>query len=225
MQDRPHQDKTGKDAPRLNPENPPDFAVTRWFNTKTPISRDSLKGKVVLVHAFQMLCPSCVAHGLPQAQKIRQRFAEDQLAVIGLHTVFEHHKVMTAEALEAFIKEYRFSFPIGMDEPQGAGAPKTMQAYEMQGTPTFLLFDRKGRLRRHYFGRPDDMLLAAEIMALVIEPKAAKKEESIAIERILAATLLVPGHDHGHEHGHGHHHHDHADGCCGHDHDHGSCGG
>ena len=90
----------------------------------------------------------------------------------------------------------------------------------MQGTPTFLLFDRKGRLRRHYFGRPDDMLLAAEMMALVIEPKEATKEESIAIERILAATLIVPGHSHDHEHDHhGHDHdHDHHDGCCGHDH-------
>ena len=211
-----------QDKPRLNPENPPNWAVTKWFNTKTPLSREAVKGKVVLLHAFQMLCPSCVTHGLPQAQKIRQRFAEDQVAVVGLHTVFEHHKVMTAEALEAFIKEYKFTFPIGIDEAQGSGPPKTMQAYEMQGTPTFLLFDRKGRLRRHYFGRPDDMLLAAEIMAMVIEPKEAKKEESIAIERILASTLVMPGHSHDHDHhGHEHDHHGHDhDGCCGHDHGH-----
>jgi hypothetical protein len=37
--------------------------------------------------------------------------------VIGLHTVFEHYAAMTPASLEAFIHEYRLSFPIGVDEP------------------------------------------------------------------------------------------------------------
>ena len=152
--------------------------------------------------------------------------------MIGLHTVFEHHKVMTAEALKEFIEEFRWPFPIAIDEPNGAEMPKTMAAYEIQGTPSLLLFDRQGRLRRHYLGQVDDIRLAAEIMALSIEDAKAPREASVAIERALHAALVDPEdhhhHDHDHEggccggHGHNHDHdyHDHAHGGCGHDHDH-----
>ena len=208
----------------FDPEKPPELHVVRWINTKEAPSLAALRDKVVVVTAFQMLCPGCVEHGLPQAKRIRERFNPDQVAVLGLHTVFEHHDVMTPAALEAFQHEYKWPFPIGIDTPDGRGIPKTMAAYQMQGTPTLLLFDRAGRLRRHYFGRPDDILLAAEIMGLAIEDKGAPREQAAAIERKIAATLTAPAHDHGHDHGHDHHHH-HGDGCgCdhehGHDHDH-----
>lgn len=200
----------------FNPEKPPELAVTRWFNTKAPLTLAALKGRVVVLHAFQMLCPGCVQHGLPQAKKLAERFDPREVAVIGLHTVFEHHAVMTPEALDVFISEYRWPFPIGVDAPDGDQMPKTMAAYQMQGTPTLLLFDRQGRLRRHYLGQVDDMRLGAEIMALAIEDADAKREASMRIEQRLSDTLIDPQ-AHGH---HGHHHH-HGDDCgCGHDHSH-----
>jgi hypothetical protein len=200
----------------FNPETPPELSVTRWFNSKEPITLAGLKGRVVVLTAFQLLCPGCVEHGLPQARRLRQRFNPEQVAVIGLHTVFEHHNAMTEEVLEAFLKEYRWPFPVGVDTPNGKGLPKTMTAYEMQGTPTLLLFDREGRLRRHYFGKPDDIMLAAEIMAMAIEDKGAPREQAAGIEKKLAHTLVNPEHDHHH-----HHDHEHGEDCgCGHDHDH-----
>jgi peroxiredoxin len=210
-------------------ENPPPLTVSSWLNAPAPLDLKSLKGKVVVVFAFQMLCPGCVSNGLPQMQKLRQRFGRDDLAVIGLHTVFEHHEAMGEEALKAFVHEYRPRFPVAIDKPNGKGIPATMAAYEMRGTPTLLVFDREGRLRRHYFGHPDDMILGAEIMALVMETDAR------ATERIMQRAIVFPGqhqdhdeehvhgpgcnhgHDHDHHHGHDHDHaHDHGhDGCCG----------
>lgn len=218
----------------FNPESPPELSVSRWLNTKQPLSLAALKGRVVVVATFQMLCPGSINHGLPQAKKLAERFDSDEVVVIGLHTVFEHHDVMTPAALQAFAEEFRWPFPIAIDEPDGTGSPKTMQAYEMQGTPSLLLFDRQGRLRRHYLGQVDDIRLAAEIMALAIEDAKAPREASVAIERALQAALVDPDdhhhHDHDHDHDHGggccggHHHdhdHEHAGGCCGdHDHDH-----
>jgi AhpC/TSA family len=204
----------------FNPESPPELQVSRWIGADAPITLASLKGKVVVAVAFQMLCPGCIEHGLPQAKKLRERFQPSQVAVIGLHTVFEHHDVMTPAALEVFMKEYRWPFPVGIDMPADPGdvngIPKTMTAYEMRGTPTILLFDRAGRLRRHYFGRPDDMQLVAEITAFAMESDAPARAESAAFERRLAATLRTPGHDHGHDHGEDHVH---GPGC-GHDHSH-----
>ncbi len=205
----------------FNPETPPELMTTRWLNSKEPVTLAGLKDKVVVLVAFQMLCPGCVEHGLPQAKRLRERFRSDQVAVIGLHTVFEHHDVMTPAALEVFMHEYRWPFPVGIDAPDGNGIPKTMAAYQMQGTPTLLLFDKAGRLRRHYFGRPDDMMLAAEIMAMAIEDKGSPREQAAGIERKIAAALTAPAHDHqGHDHHH-HHDHEHGDACgCGHDHSH-----
>lgn len=163
----------------LDPAKPPELAASRWFNSPEPLSLAKLKGRVVVVEAFQMLCPGCVSHGLPQVQRISERFNPDDVVVLGLHTVFEHHEAMTPTALEAFLYEYRISFPVGVDEANGTGIPKTMLAYAMRGTPTMLIFDREGRLRRHYFGGPDDLVLGAEIMAMVLESDAQVSERKL----------------------------------------------
>lgn len=150
--------------------NAPEWRTSEWFNTPAPLSLAALRGRVVVAVAFQMLCPGCVNQGLPQAQRVRDSFNERDVAVIGLHTVFEHHDAMTPTSLKAFLHEYRIGFPVGVDEPDPAGGiPQTMAAYQMRGTPTLLLYDRQGRLRRHAFGHVSDMLLGAQVMALVGE--------------------------------------------------------
>ncbi|HWL46812.1 MAG TPA: TlpA family protein disulfide reductase, partial [Sphingomonadaceae bacterium] len=68
----------------------PELDVAQWFNTPTPLTLAGLRGKVVALHAFQMLCPGCVAEGLPQAKRMARLFDPARVAVIGLHTVFEH---------------------------------------------------------------------------------------------------------------------------------------
>jgi hypothetical protein len=152
--------------------------------------------------------------------------------------VFENHKDMTPSLLEPFLKDEHITIPVAVDAQSESGLPKTMEAYGMQGTPTLLLFDRQGRLRRHYLGAVDDVRLGAEIMALVLEDANASRQVSLGVERRLAAALVNPdehahdheggccgGHDHHHHHAHGHDHshdhaHDHEGGCCGHDHAH-----
>ncbi|MGL4441311.1 MAG: redoxin domain-containing protein [Bosea sp. (in: a-proteobacteria)] len=148
----------------------PELAVTRWFNTPKPITLACLAGKVVLLHAFQMLCPGCVAHGTPQAERAHRMFSNTDLTVIGLHTVFEHHAAMMPVSLEAFIHEYRLTFPIGVDAPgKGTPIPVTMQRYQMQGTPTSILIGRDGNMRHQGFGQEDDMALGMIIGSLLAE--------------------------------------------------------
>ena len=89
--------------------------------------------------------------------------------VLGLHTVFEHHDAMGPVSLKAFLHENRVTFPVAIDQPQMPGnpIPVTMQRYGMEGTPTMLLIDRDGNLRRQIFGHVPDLQLGAEIMALL----------------------------------------------------------
>ncbi|MDT6963673.1 redoxin domain-containing protein [Cupriavidus sp. SZY C1] len=152
----------------------PAWAFQQWFNTDQPLSLEALRGKVVVLEAFQMLCPGCVSHGLPQALRVHQTFAASEVAVIGLHTVFEHHDAMTPTALAAFLHEYRIPFPVGVDQPDGhGGIPHTMRAYAMRGTPTLVLIDAAGNLRHQHFGSVADLTLGAQIAALVLEAREA----------------------------------------------------
>jgi peroxiredoxin len=161
--------------------SPPPLAVSRWFNTSAPLTLEGLKGRVVVLHAFQMLCPGCVSHGTPQAERLHRMFDAKDVAVIGLHTVFEHHAAMTPVALEAFIHEYRLTFPIGVDEAGTDGPiPVTMARYSMRGTPTTIVIDRAGRLRKHQFGQIDDLSLGVAIGALLAEAPPDMAAESAA---------------------------------------------
>lgn len=146
----------------------PQWDVSQWLNTAKPLSLGALRGKVIVLEAFQMLCPGCVAHGLPQAIRVHQTFDSSRVAVIGLHTVFEHHQVMTKDALEVFLHEYRIPFPVGIDTPgEPNGLPLTMAKYAMQGTPTLVLIDSLGRLRLQHLGTITDLQLGAEISRLL----------------------------------------------------------
>ncbi len=149
----------------------PELQIHKWLNTNTDLSLDGLKGKVIVVFAFQMLCPGCVEHSIPQARKVYELFPKQEVAVIGLHTVFEHHAAMSEVSLKVFLHEYKVNFPVAIDMPSGDGSPipKTMTAYETRGTPTLLLINRKGYLRKHKMGHENDLILGAEIMRLMME--------------------------------------------------------
>jgi peroxiredoxin len=153
--------------PVLGPAPP--IEAASWINADAPIALDALRGRVVLLHAFQMLCPGCVLHGLPQTQRAAQ-LARDDLVVLGLHSVFEHHDAMTPAALAAFAHEFRLRFPIAIDAHRdGDPVPATMRAYALQGTPSTLLVDRAGRLRLRHFGALDDLALGMALGGLLAE--------------------------------------------------------
>ena len=153
-----------------SPQFAPPLLVSQWLNTPAPLALEHLRGRVVVLLAFQMLCPGCVSHGLPQALEIERAFDPRTLAVVGLHSVFEHHDVMAFAALRAFVHEYRLSFPIAVDQSSDDHPlPRTMQAYAMQGTPTLVLIDALGRIRKQHFGTIADLVLGAEIGQLLAE--------------------------------------------------------
>lgn len=146
----------------------PEWETTRWFNSE-PLSLADLAGRVVVLEAFQMLCPGCVRYGLPQVAHLARVFGDD-LAVIGLHTVFEHHDAMTQTALAAFVHQWRVPFPVGVDAHRGNDPdPVTFARYEMRGTPTTVLIDRAGRVRGQHLGEVDDMVLSAAVARLLDE--------------------------------------------------------
>ena len=113
-----------------------------------------------------------------------------------------------------------------------------MEAYGIQGTPTLLMFDRQGRLRRHYLGAVDDVRLGAEIMALCIEDRtrrarcrwassAGSPRRCVDPSSTIITTIegeccgghmtMITAHDHAHGQDHDH---EHGGSDCGHGHEH-----
>lgn len=176
--------------PASSAEAAPPWTVSRWFQERglgaSAPTLEALRGRVVALHAFQMLCPGCVQHGIPQAQRLAASFSSRDVAVVGLHSVFEHHDVMGPDALAAFLHEYRVRFPVAVDAPSPDGTiPQTMRAFGMRGTPTLVLIDRAGRVRLHTFGRPDDMAVGAAVATLVAEPFEARVDATCTPEGCL----------------------------------------
>lgn len=159
----------------MQPATAPEMVldVSEWVN-HAPVDLAELRGRVVVIETFQMLCPGCISHGLPLAQRVHHTFDREQLVVLGLHTVFEHHDVMGRDALAVFLAEYRIEFPVGIDRHDHhgdqPGIPVTMARYQLRGTPSTLLVDRAGRLRHSYFGVVDDLSLGAHLGQLLAEP-------------------------------------------------------
>ena len=145
------------------------FFAADWLNTEHPFSLEQFRGRVLAVEVFQMLCPGCVLTGLPQAQRLAKGLEERDLAVIGLHRVFEHHDGNSRESLAAFLHEWRVHFPVAVDAQGDGPMPRTMEAWHLQGTPTLVLFDRRGEMRARHFGQVSDLALGAEVMRLISE--------------------------------------------------------
>lgn len=84
--------------------------------------------------------------------------------MIGLHTTFEHHDAFSTAMLKAYIQECRLKFPISLDQAPLAGPiPVTMDRFKMRGTPSLVLIDKRGLVRKYAFGPVDDLRIRAEI--------------------------------------------------------------
>jgi thiol-disulfide isomerase/thioredoxin len=147
----------------------PELDLSTWIGT--PSSLESLRGRVVLIEAFQMLCPGCIRYGLPQAQRVQRGFPE--VAVVGIHTVFEHHEVTGQDALKVFLSEFGIDFPVRIYRHDGEAIPVTMRRYGLRGTPSTLVIDKAGRLRFSHFGAVDDLVLGVVLGGLLGEDERA----------------------------------------------------
>lgn len=144
------------------PEKAPPFEVSSWMNLTDSRKSRLSSTQLTVVYAFQMLCPGCVSHSIPQAKRLQIEFAQKPVEIVGLHTVFEDHADMTSTHLADFVVEQGLTFPIAIDapDPNGGDIPVTMRRYSMEGTPTVLLIDAHGQLHLQHFGHlPDEHMI------------------------------------------------------------------
>jgi len=77
----------------------PEPELEQWFQG-APCSLQSLAGDVVLIEVFQVNCPGCFAHALPEAARLHQAYHARGLSVLGIATAFEEFERNTPENLQ-----------------------------------------------------------------------------------------------------------------------------
>jgi len=121
--------------------------ATGWLNS-APLSRKSLRGKVVLVNFWTYTCINSI-RPLPYLRNWATKYHDPDFVVIGVHTPefsFEHEPVNVENA----VRNLNVTFPVAIDSKHGI-----WQAFNNQYWPAQYLVDAKGRIRYHHFGEGD----------------------------------------------------------------------
>ena len=110
----------------------PDFTLlTLEGRTVTP---SALRGQVVFLNFWATWCPPC-REEMPSIERLHQGFKDQGLVVLGVDVDEGPGPVAR------FVKDFRLGFPVLLD----AGS-RVSSRYGVQGLPTTILIDRRGRV-------------------------------------------------------------------------------
>ena len=118
-----------------------------WINSD-PLSRKSLRGKVVLVNFWTYTCINSL-RPLPYVKSWASTYHDAGFVVIGVHTPefsFEHEPVNVDNA----VRTLNVTFPVAIDSKI-----RIWQSFNNEAWPAQYLVDAKGRIRYHHFGEGD----------------------------------------------------------------------
>ncbi|SAL04909.1 redoxin domain-containing protein [Caballeronia arationis] len=145
-----------------NTKAAPEFTgIETWINSD-PLTLSQLRGKVVLVDFWTYSCINCI-HTLPQVQSWNQKFKDQGLVVVGVHTPEFPFERDTGNVKTA-VKRFGITFPVAQDNRYA-----TWRAYDNQYWPAFYLIDKKGQVAYSHFGEGDYAQTENAIKALLAQ--------------------------------------------------------
>ena len=141
----------------LDPREAPDWKVSQWINGD-PGPLGGHKGRVVVIHFFQLWCPASINFSIPAMQHFQELWGDrDDFLLVSIHSVFEGHPFQTPEVLRTFVQQHGMKQPVGVDayDPDDATVPVTMKRFHALGTPHLAIIDRDGNYVFSHFGEFD----------------------------------------------------------------------
>ncbi len=137
---------TAESTPPLADEGPmPDLSgAVAWLNS-APLTRDQLRGKVVVIDFWTYSCINCL-RALPYVQGWAAKYKDAGLVVIGVHTpefAFEKERANVERA----VGDLKITYPVAIDSNY-----KIWQAFHNEYWPAHYFIDGQGRIRYHHFG-------------------------------------------------------------------------
>src|SRR6202041_127195 len=132
--------------PVLPDEGPmPDLSgAVAWLNSP-PLTREQLRGKVVVIDFWTYSCINCL-RALPYVEGWAEKYKDAGLVVIGVHTpefAFEKERANVEKA----VRDLKVNYPVAIDSDY-----MIWQAFKNEYWPAHYFIDGKGRIRYHHFG-------------------------------------------------------------------------
>jgi cytochrome c biogenesis protein CcdA/thiol-disulfide isomerase/thioredoxin len=118
--------------------------AVKWLNS-SPLTREQLKGKVVLVDFWTYSCINCL-RSVPYVEAWWEKYKQDGLVVIGVHTpefAFEKDPANVAKSLP----DLKITYPVAVDSNYAI-----WKAFHNQYWPAHYFIDANGIIRYHHFG-------------------------------------------------------------------------
>jgi cytochrome c biogenesis protein CcdA/thiol-disulfide isomerase/thioredoxin len=142
-------------------ELPPLDGLGPWLNSP-PLTRDQLKGKVVIIDFWTYSCINCL-RSIPYLKAWDDRYRKDGLVIIGVHApefAFEREPANVVRA----IKDLGIRYPVALDNGY-----VLWRALQNNYWPAHYFVDAQGRIRYHHFGEGDYDLSERVIRQLLAE--------------------------------------------------------
>jgi cytochrome c biogenesis protein CcdA/thiol-disulfide isomerase/thioredoxin len=149
--------------------------ITATWNTgDAPLRLGALRGRVVLVDFWTYSCVNCL-RTLPEVQGLWERYRDDGLTVVGVHTpefAFERDPANVGRA----VRDLGITYPVALD-PDFA----TWDAFGTRYWPTTYLIDRDGRVRDLHIGEGDEAGTERIVRRLLAVPAGAPRAAGRAV--------------------------------------------
>jgi cytochrome c biogenesis protein CcdA/thiol-disulfide isomerase/thioredoxin len=155
-----------KDQPAASPAAdaaamPPLTGATQWLNSP-PLTREALRGKVVLVDFWTYSCINCL-RTLPYIKAWDEKYRAQGLVIIGVHAPeFAFEK--DPHNVEQAVRDLGITYPVALDNDYAI-----WNAYSNRYWPAHYLIDANGRMREHHFGEGSYAETERMIQALLRE--------------------------------------------------------
>jgi cytochrome c biogenesis protein CcdA/thiol-disulfide isomerase/thioredoxin len=118
--------------------------AVKWLNSP-PLTREQLKGKVVLIDFWTYSCINCL-RSVPYVEAWWEKYKNDGLVVIGVHTpefAFEKDPANVAKSLA----DLKITYPVAIDSNYAI-----WKAFNNEYWPAHYFIDANGSIRYHHFG-------------------------------------------------------------------------
>ena len=173
-------------APEFISEMPDFRGISQWFNSE-PITKASLKGKVVLVDFWTYSCVNCL-RTLPYLKEWHKKYKAKGLVIVSVHSPeFEFER--DPANLKAAIEKLQITYPVAMDNQMA-----TWTAFKNNAWPAHYFIDAEGRIRQIHLGEGDYENSEATIQKLLME-RTFKKTAAASPTAMPPLTLLPPNVD------------------------------
>ncbi len=126
---------------------PPLTGAVAWINSP-PLTREGLRGKVVLIDFWTYSCINCL-RSLPYVRAWAEKYKDHGLVVIGVHTPeFAFEKSL--DNVRSAVRRLHIAYPVAVDSDYAI-----WEAFANNYWPADYFIDSTGRIRGHAFGEGD----------------------------------------------------------------------